>query len=108
MTKKKKAPQGRRRYSPEFKMEAVRMLQSGRKQSELARELGVHVTLLRQWAEQAEIRAGQPPEEVFPGNGKQTRQDEEIRQLKRENERLRQERDFLKKAAAYFAKNDPE
>ena len=107
MTKKKK-PQGRRRYSPEFKMEAVRMLQSGRKQSELARELGIHVTLLRQWAEQAEIRAGQPPEEVFPGNGKQTRQDEEIRQLKRENERLRQERDFLKKAAAYFAKHDPE
>jgi len=46
------------------------------------------------------------PEDVFPGNGKQTRQDEEIRQLKREVERLKQERDFLKKAAAYFAKED--
>lgn len=98
----------RRRYSPEFKMEAVRLLQSGRKQSELARELGIHVTLLRTWSEQAEIRAGQSPEEIFPGNGKQTRQDEEIRQLRHEVERLRQERDFLKKAAAYFAKNDPE
>lgn len=105
MAKKK---QGRRRYSPEFKMEVVEMIRNGRRKSELAEELGIHISLLRQWETQAEIRAGQAAEEIFPGNGKQNRQDEEIRQLKRELERVTQERDFLKKAAAYFAKIDPE
>jgi transposase len=98
----------RTRYSPEFKMETVRLLRSGRKQSELARELGINESMIREWSKQVEMREGMAPEDVFPGNGKQTRQDEEIRQLKREVERLKQERDFLKKAAAYFAKHDPE
>jgi transposase len=106
MPRKKK--EGRRRYSPEFKMEAVQLLKSGRKRTELARELGIHVSLLRNWETQAEIRSGETPDQIFPGNGKQTRQDEEIRQLKRDLERVTQERDFLKKAAAYFAKIDPE
>ena len=96
----------RRRYSPEFKMETVRLLRSGRKQSELARELGINESMIREWSKQAEIRDGLPAEEVFPGNGRQTRQDEEIRRLKRELEQVRMERDFLKKAAAYFAKED--
>jgi len=96
----------RRRYSPEFKMETLRLVASGRKQSEVARELGINESLIREWRKQAQIREGLPPEEVFPGNGKQTRQDEEIRRLKHEVEQLRMERDFLKKAAAYFAKED--
>jgi hypothetical protein len=49
-------------------------------------------------------RAGFATEDVFPGNGQSTSQDGELRRLQRENERLRQERDFLKQAAVYFVK----
>ena len=99
----------RQRYSLEFKLEAVRLAnQKGRKLGEVAKELSIGVGLLRGWRKQAAMREGMPAAEVFPGNGKQTRQDEEIRRLRHEVERLRQERDFLKKAAAYFAKEDPQ
>jgi len=104
-----KKRQTRQRYSPEFKMEAVRLAnQRGRKLSDLARELGISTSVLGEWRRQAAKREGLPLQEVFPGNGKQTRQEEEIRRLKRENERLRLERDFLKKAAAYFANDASE
>ena len=104
-----KKKQTRRVYSREFKMEAVRLSREpGRKLSDLARELGISYGVLREWRRQATLREGMAEEEVFPGNGHQARQEEEIRQLKKELERVRQERDFLKKAAAYFAKNEPQ
>ena len=95
----------RRQFTREFKLEAVRLIASGeRKVEDLARDLGVRVSILRDWQKQAEGRAGLTQEDVFPGNGKLTSKEEEIRELRRQLEEVKQERDFLKKAAAYFAK----
>lgn len=95
----------RRQFTREFKLEAVRMVSSGeRKVGELARDLGVRADILKGWIRQAEGRAGLKQDDVFPGNGKLTSKDEEIRALRRELEEVKQERDFLKKAATYFAK----
>lgn len=95
----------RRQFTREFKLEAVRLISSGeRKVEELARDLGVRADVLRGWTKQAEGRAGLKSEDVFPGNGKLTSRDEELRALRRELEEVKQERDFLKKAATYFAK----
>jgi len=95
----------RRQFTREFKLEAVRMVTSGeRKLEELARDLGVRPDMLRGWKKQAEGRAGLKADDVFPGNGKLTSKEEEIRTLRRELEEVKQERDFLKKAARYFAK----
>ena len=95
----------RREFSPEFKLEAVRLATSGEKSlRQVARELGVHENLLRSWKRQAKRSGDGVMAEVFPGNGKLTSQDEEIRRLRRELATARQERDFLKKATAFFAK----
>jgi transposase-like protein len=95
----------RRQFTREFKLEAVRMLTSGEKTvSELANDLGVRADVLRGWRKQAEGRAGLTKDDVFPGHGKLTSKDQEIRDLRRQLEEVTQERDFLKKAAAYFAK----
>lgn len=95
----------RRQFTREFKLEAVRLLTNGeRKVADLARDLGVRPDILRGWQKQAEGRAGLKNDDVFPGNGKLTSKDEEIRRLRRELEEVKQERDFLKKAATYFAK----
>ncbi len=67
--------------------------------------LSVHSGLVpRNWRRQVEGREGQPTTDVFPGQGRLPSQEEELRRLRREVEMLRQERDFLKKTAAYFAK----
>jgi transposase-like protein len=95
----------RRQFTREFKLEAVRMLTSGEKTvSELANDLGVRADVLRGWRKQAEGRAGLTKDDEFPGHGKLTSKDQEIRDLRRQLEEVTQERDFLKKAAAYFAK----
>ena len=96
----------RRSFSREFKLEAVRRLQArpdGVTVAHIGRELGVRPDMLRAWVKQAEARAGAPAADVFPGHGRLPRDEEELRQLRRENARLQQENDFLKKAAAYFA-----
>jgi len=86
----------RREYSWEFKREAVRLLKQGDlSQAQVARDLGINATLLGRW------RALLEREEPGAGNGVDL---EELRRLRRENARLREERDILKKAAAYFAK----
>ena len=96
----------RRKFTQEFKLEAVRLAAIGdRPVSEVARELAIRPDMLRQWRRQAEARAGQRPVDVFPGNGKLMSQDEEIRRLRRENARLREERDILGKATAFFARS---
>jgi transposase len=69
--------------------------------SEVARELGIGAGLLGRWKEQ--LLAEQ--EEAFPGKGRLKGSDEEVRRLERENRQLRQELEFLKKTAAYFAKD---
>lgn len=92
----------RKTYTPEFKREAVRLLdQSGRPAAEIARELGIRPNQLYKWRESIEKRAG----EAFPGSGRQASKDAEIARLRRELEAVKEERDILKKAAAYFAKD---
>lgn len=89
----------RRTYSSEFKSEAVELAaSSGRTMAEVERELGLPEGLLKQWVRKAK-RDG---EAAFPGRGRLTATDEEMRRLRRENEILRQERDILKKAIAIF------
>jgi transposase len=95
----------RRQFTPEFKLAAVRLANESEKPlSQVARELGIRLDMLRTWRRQAESRAGITPGDVFPGNGKLTSQEEEIRRLRRELEQAKQENAFLQKAAAYFAR----
>jgi transposase len=90
----------RKTFTAEFKKQAVqRTLSEDRSIAEVARELGIKGNRLYQW--RAEYLASTPPE-VVPSAA--TAEQEVIR-LRRELERVRQERDFLKKAAAFFAQN---
>jgi transposase len=91
-------PKGRSPYPPEFKAEAVAMVRSGRPFREVAAALGMNEQSLRNWVKQADLDQGKRQD------GLTTEEREELRQLRRENARLRQERDFLKRAAAFFAK----
>jgi len=91
----------RRRFSREFKQEAVRLVRErGVSMAEVARDLDLHVNLLRGWVR--EQRAD--PAHAFPGEGQQKPEAAELTRLRREVTKLRAERDILKKAAAYFAK----
>ena len=95
----------RKRYSPEFKQEAVRRsYESGKPVTEVARELDISVHHLYRWRDQV-TKLG---EQAFPGpgNGKPSSTDE-LAQLRRENARLREEREILKKAAMFFARESP-
>jgi len=89
----------RKRYSAEFKREALRRAnEPGVTDVLVAEELGISARQLRRWRD-AVNRDG---EEAFPGQGKS--RDEELTRLKRKLAKVEQERDFLKQAAAYFAK----
>lgn len=91
----------RRKYPREFKVEAVRrVIERGEAAAEVARSLDLEPSLLYGWVRQFKAEA----EEAFRGNGNLTSQDEEIRKLRREVAQLREERDILKKATAFFAK----
>lgn len=90
----------RRIYTPEFKAEAVKLVtEAGYSLAEAARSLGIHETLLRSWKQAVEKQGDQ----AFPGHGKLPPFEEEMRRLRAENQRLRAERDILKKATALFA-----
>ena len=90
----------RRVYTPEFKAEAVKLVtDKGYSLAEAARSLGIHETLLRSWKLAIEKQGDQ----AFPGHGKLPPFEEEMRRLHAENQRLRAERDILKKATALFA-----
>jgi transposase len=116
-------PFAKRKHSPEFKMEAVRLMKQrladGLTLQRVSEELEVGPDLLRVWGRQVdEAPTGASAAEIFPGAGRRRVADRqagpkvvqplpleaEIERLRRENERLRLERDFLKKAAAFFAK----
>jgi transposase len=90
----------RRRFTAEFKAEAVRLLRErqrvGESESDVARELGLSAGLLHNWAEA--IDAGGRPAPMGET------MEEEVRRLRRENATLKLERDFAKKAAAFFAR----
>lgn len=91
----------RRKFSREFKLEAVKLVtQRGVSVPQAAKDLDVHENVLRKWVR--ELR--EAPQEAFPGQGKQKVQDAEIAKLRKEVAKLKMERDILKKAAAYFAK----
>lgn len=94
---------GRRRtFTREFKLEAVRLVRDrGVSYAQAARDLGVHVNVLRKWVADFEADPGQ----AFPGQGQMKPEQAEIERLKREVIKLKAERDILKKAAAYFAKD---
>jgi transposase len=91
----------RRRFSREFKVEAVKLvLERGVTVSQAARELDVHVNVLRGWVKAHR----EDPTHAFPGLGQQKPEAAELTRLRREVARLKMERDILRKAAAYFAK----
>jgi transposase len=94
----------RQRFSKEFKLEAVQLLkQSGRPAAEIARELGIPRNRLYKWAADLDTNGAG----AFPGSGRVVGTEDEVVRLRRENARLKEERDILKKAAAYFAKDLP-
>ena len=94
----------RKAFSREFKLEAVRLLEDGKKiPSELARELGIRRNHLYKWKEQRDREGGT----AFPGSGKRVNKGseaEEIARLRRELEQVKEENAILKKAAAFFAR----
>ena len=91
----------RHTYTPEFKAEAVKLVtEQGYSVAEAARSLGVHETVLRSWKQALQAKGDQ----AFPGQGKLPAIEEELRRLRADNKRLQAERDILKKAAAFFAR----
>lgn len=93
----------RQYFSPEFKQEAIRRAASGDATVlEVARELGIRADRLREWIAQAQGQGRRRAAARDAAGGRS--QDEEVRQLRRENAQLREERDILKKAAAFFAR----
>lgn len=92
----------RRRFTREFKIETVNLITgSDHTVAEVAKDLEIHPNTLYRWVRQY----GQNPQEAFPGKGRQTSEAEELTHLRRENQRLKMERDILKKAMAIFSKD---
>ena len=90
----------RRRFSREFKIEAVRLVdECGHRQSDVARDLEIRSELIRRWRKQLR----DDPEHAFPGEGRLKPPEEDVRRLQRENRRLREEREIFKKALAIFS-----
>ena len=98
----------RRRFTSEFKAEAVRLVAgSGKPLAQIARELGINEQVLRNWKQRAESGAAAGSGSVADGSTELTTshfaQEEEIRRLRRDLLRVTEERDILKKATAFFA-----
>jgi transposase len=92
---------GRRTFSREFKLEAIKLVRErGVSVAQASRDLDVHENVLRKWVKDYVA----DPQQAFPGQGKMKPEQLEIERLRREVRRLQAERDILKKAAAYFAK----
>ena len=91
----------RRKFTREFKLEAVRLIRErGVSYTQASQDLGVHQSQLRDWVK----KFAEDPQRSFPGHGQMKPEQLEITRLKREVIKLKAERDILKKAAAYFAK----
>jgi transposase len=87
----------RKEYTKEFKQEAVRLAQESGNKSQVVRELGIHSSMLRRWEKQL----AEYGEKAFPGKGHV--QNEELSQLQRENQRLQETVEILKKAVGIFS-----
>lgn len=93
---------GKRTFTREFKLEAVRMVKErGLAKAQVARDIGVHANVLKSWLDQHEA----DPQGAFGGTSVKATESAQIEQLKRELNRVTAERDILKKAVAYFAKD---
>lgn len=91
----------RRRFSREFKLEALRLVRErGVSVAQAARDLDVHENQLRKWVREFAT----DPAQAFPGQGQIKPEQLEIERLRREVAKLKAERDILKKAAAFFAR----
>ncbi len=88
----------RRSYTEEFKREAIALVEKTGNRSQVARDLGVHMSLLRKWQEKLGSNSDRP----FPGKGNP--RDMELAQLRKENSRLKEEVEVLKKAVGIFSK----
>jgi transposase len=91
-------PKSHRPYTPEFRQRIVELVQKGRTPEELAHQFEPSAQAIRNWVKQAALDAGQR------SDGLTTEEREELRRLRRENRALREEREILKKAAAWFAR----
>jgi transposase len=91
-----------KRYDKEFKIETIRLAsEPGNTQAKIERDLGISQGIISRWKREL-LEDG---EQAFPGKGHLKADDDELRRLKRENERLRRERDILKKAVAIFSED---
>lgn len=91
-------PRTRPAYPPEFRDRMVELVRSGRSPEELAKEFEPSAQSIRKWARQSDIDSGQRTD------GLATEERQELKRLRRENRQLRQEREILAKAAAWFAR----
>ncbi len=92
----------RRKFGREFKLEAVKLVRErGVSVAQAARDLDLHVNVLRKWVREQAA----DPQQAFPGKGVMKPEQLEIEKLRREVAKLKAERDILKKAAAYFARD---
>lgn len=90
-----------RKFSREFKLEAVKLVKDrGVAVAQAARDLDIHENVLRKWVRELST----DPQHAFPGHGQLKPEQQEIDRLRKEVAKLRAERDILKKAAAYFAR----
>ena len=93
--------QKRKHYSKQFKTDAVKLVtEQDFNVSEAARNLGIHHSSLRRWKRELKSDGNQ----AFPGKGNLSAEKQELDRLRKENKRLRMEREILKKATAFFAK----
>ena len=96
-------PRRRRKFDAQFKQDALRLIQeSNRSISDIARELAVRPELLYRWKSEFAT----DPENAFPGKGHNKPDQDQVRQLEQELARVRQERDILKKALAFFSRDE--
>jgi len=93
--------QERKRYSKEFKLDAVSLVNDqGYSRAEAARSLGLNANMLGRWVKEFNQGDGH----AFRGNGRLTPEQAELRKLREENRRLKMEKDILKKATVFFAR----
>jgi len=93
---------GKKYIDKEFKIEAVRLAsEPGNTQAGIERDLGISQGIISRWKREL-FKDG---EQAFPGKGRLKTDDDAVQRLKRENERLRRERDILKKAVAIFSED---
>jgi transposase len=91
-----------KRYDKEYKIEALRLAsEPGNTQARIERDLGISQGVISRWKRELQ----QDKEQAFPGKGNLKAQDEKLRCLERDNDRLRREREILKKAVAIFSKD---